>query len=482
MDDSYWYTSNLFSEQSKEEKINQWLNYSQGKTVWVENDYGSGKAIVFGGHPELNWNFAKHTWYNHSTTSFPVRILGNTVLYLSSSPVDNQSFHQSLDFSQISGSINAPTWTVENDIINVSANLTNFNKSYASSWFGDFKKIDADNSMNCSFSIKESGNFSIGFCMVDINGFAWIDTVKITAYEELNCKLENRMIDGYSNESISFSVDILKGMPPYRYEWDFGDGDISNKKTPSHQYHKPGCYKGYVRVIDSFQHSNTEEFWVNINDRFPKFNCTLSILPSILSASLETDTSLLVNCSKLGNYTYMFLFDDNETITITMNDSSTCQISHIFNNTIHDVIGLQVKNENGEMFCLVKQLVFNHIPFIDHFIPVEISTVGKSNEFRIFGVDFDGDDFFINVDYGNGYIDTNNETIDSYVRFSHDFGFYIVSYSWDEPGEYQIRAQIIDEHGFRSEWKDLFTVTIQKPTIIDILIDILEFLGMISID
>jgi hypothetical protein len=149
---------------------------------------------------------------------------------------------------------------------------------------------------------------------------------------------------------------------------------------------------------------------------------------------------------------------------------------------VGNVFALYVENEQGYSYCLIEKLVFNNIPFIDFFIPIEISTVGKPNEFQIFGVDKDGDDFYINVDYGNGYIDVNNETLLSYVRFSEHFGFNIVGYAWDEPGTYLVRAQIVDEHGFKSDWIDLFSVTIQRSTIIDIFINLIEKLGLISID
>ena len=481
MDDSYWYTSELFSEKSKVTKINHWLNYSQGKTVWVENEYGDGKVIVFGGHPELNWNFAQYTWYDHSTTSFPVRILGNTVLYLCSSQVDNLTFHHPVDFSKINGYLDSPVWSIENDIITVSAILSNFNATYTSSWFTDYKEIDADHTLNFSFSIKKSGNYFIGFCMIDIKGYAWIQTADIYVYKDVRCQSIKTIYKGYTNEPISFSVNSSEGIPPYHYEWDFGDGDFSFQSTPIHQYSSPGCFQGNIRVIDSFQNFNISKFWVDINEQVPEFSCKLSLNPSILPAAGEIEASIIVNSSKPGNYSYLFNFGNNRIISISNNNSS-CAISYIFNETLNDVIALTVENEMGDCYCLIKKLQYNNIPSINYFIPVEISTVDKMNEFRIFGIDIDGDDFYVRIDYGNGYIDTNNETIISYVRYSDSYGFYIVSYSWDQPGDYQVKAQIIDEYGFKSEWTYLFSVKIQKPTIIDIFIKFLEKLGIVSID
>jgi hypothetical protein len=482
MDDSYWYTSNAFSQQSKDQKIHRWMSNSKGKTVWVENTYGNGKAVVFGGHPELNWNFARYTWYDHPKTNFPVRVLGNTVLYLCSSLVENISFPHSVDFSKITGYLSAPRWIVEDNVISVSAALSNVNTTYACTWFTDYEDIHADNTLDCSFSINTSGNYSIGFCVININGYAWVDSVDIVVYRKLRCQSINKVYDGYTNEPISFSVYSSHGIPPYHYEWDFGDGQFSSQKTPTHLYTSPGFYKGNIRVIDSQQNSNISEFWVKVNDRFPEFTCELSIQPSILPASVESEVSLMVSCSKPGNYTYLFNFDDNETILVTNSTGSNCTISHLFSDIDNDMLTVYVENEKGDSYCLIEKLVYNHIPFIDFFIPIEISTVGKLTEFRIFGVELDGDEFYIHIDYGNGYIDTNNETIISYVRFSDIFGFYVVGYAWDEPGEYQIKAQIIDEHGFKSEWTDLFSVIIRKPTIIDVFINILEKLRIISID
>ena len=56
---------------------------------------------------------------------------------------------------------------------------------------------------------------------------------------------------GYENESIQFSGDIAGSDIGYSWYWDFGDGDISEEKSPTHKYTQPGTYTVALEVINS---------------------------------------------------------------------------------------------------------------------------------------------------------------------------------------------------------------------------------------
>jgi outer membrane protein OmpA-like peptidoglycan-associated protein len=48
-------------------------------------------------------------------------------------------------------------------------------------------------------------------------------------------------------ELVSFRAQI-EGTAPVRYEWDFGDGNVSNESSPRHRYSSPGEYTVILRV------------------------------------------------------------------------------------------------------------------------------------------------------------------------------------------------------------------------------------------
>ena len=52
------------------------------------------------------------------------------------------------------------------------------------------------------------------------------------------------------NHLIKFKATPCGGIPPYRFDWDFGDGGNSNRKSPSHLFAKNGVYPVTVIVTD----------------------------------------------------------------------------------------------------------------------------------------------------------------------------------------------------------------------------------------
>jgi PKD repeat protein len=46
---------------------------------------------------------------------------------------------------------------------------------------------------------------------------------------------------------------------PWRYEWDFGDGQKSTEQNPSHIYQKVGEYTATLTVVDQKNNKGTDE-------------------------------------------------------------------------------------------------------------------------------------------------------------------------------------------------------------------------------
>ncbi|MFC2070544.1 DUF4349 domain-containing protein [Chloroflexota bacterium] len=59
-------------------------------------------------------------------------------------------------------------------------------------------------------------------------------------------------------EKIQFTISqITGGFPPYSYEWDFGNGDISTDENPAHSYTTEGHYTVTLTVTDDEGNTNT---------------------------------------------------------------------------------------------------------------------------------------------------------------------------------------------------------------------------------
>ncbi len=46
---------------------------------------------------------------------------------------------------------------------------------------------------------------------------------------------------------------------PWKFEWDFGDGQKSTEQNPSHTYQKVGEYTATLTVVDQKSNKGTDE-------------------------------------------------------------------------------------------------------------------------------------------------------------------------------------------------------------------------------
>lgn len=97
-----------------------------------------------------------------------------------------------------------------------------------------------------------------------------VQTVSLTILTKGNCEsvVVNRVFVGgtngffagsftstpLQNNSSQFSASIIGGVPPYRYVWNFGDGEISDLSAPIHNYKWAGAYPVKLRITDAENH------------------------------------------------------------------------------------------------------------------------------------------------------------------------------------------------------------------------------------
>jgi PKD repeat protein len=73
----------------------------------------------------------------------------------------------------------------------------------------------------------------------------------------LDLKFSANKIRVVCNEDILFRAEVAGGSAPYSYEWDFGDGNSSFGKSPTHAYENIGDYNVSLKVIDDKGYTNS---------------------------------------------------------------------------------------------------------------------------------------------------------------------------------------------------------------------------------
>ena len=71
---------------------------------------------------------------------------------------------------------------------------------------------------------------------------------------------------GYVNHPVKFTGNVINGVPPYNWHWEFGDGLESNEQNPIHSYDFAGNFSLILSVEDA-EDNNVEDYsWATIVD------------------------------------------------------------------------------------------------------------------------------------------------------------------------------------------------------------------------
>lgn len=82
----------------------------------------------------------------------------------------------------------------------------------------------------------------------------------------------NGPYQGKTGIPIQFTGTIFGGIPPYKYHWDFGDGNTSTERNPSYSYKNAGNYSATFTVIDNEGNSSTDTATVSISFANPSLS------------------------------------------------------------------------------------------------------------------------------------------------------------------------------------------------------------------
>ncbi len=139
------------------------------------------------------------------------------------------------------------------------------------SWEWDFGDGNTSTSQNPAHTYLAPGNYTIKLTAGNSYGS---DTIikedYITVYPS-NVPLADFSANKTTiNESDAVTFSDQSTNTPTSWEWDFGDGNISNTQNPTHTYFSPGIYTVKLTVVNSFgSDSRTKQNYITVNSLAP---------------------------------------------------------------------------------------------------------------------------------------------------------------------------------------------------------------------
>ncbi len=218
------------------------------------------------------------------------------------------------------------------------------------------------------------------------------------------------------------------------WTWDFGDGNTSSERNPTHYYEKSGRYNVTLRVVDRGGMENITVKEIVISNLPPvaifKFQPenphSLTLIEFNASGSTDKDGSIT-------NYTW------------NMGDGTTksgVMITHKYSKPgTYEVTLTVVDDEGDESTYTATVKVDNRAPEANFVITPENPKEGEKINFTDLSSDLDGEIVEWRWDFGDGTISYNEDVVHVY----------------NKPGEYTVTLEVRDNMGAKAN----YTMTIK---------------------
>jgi len=270
---------------------------------------------------------------------------------------------------------------------------------------------------------------------------------------------------GLVGEPIQFYLDIQGGMLPYNKYWDFGDGNTSTLRYPTHVYDEVGTFAVSITVTDGNGDSMTRYANAHVYDE-------LIVDAGGPYSGYEGNTIEFSAHANGGIIPYIYSWDlDNDW---EFDDAEGITASNMWESAGTYTIALQVKDDIGNTNIDITQVTIG----IENTKPNKPSKPegginGEKNKeytYSTMSTDPQDDQVYYLWDWGD---DTDSGWLGPF-----DSGVTVeATHSWGEKGSYDIKVMAKDTGGLLSDWSDPLPISIPKNQCISSLIsDIWEII------
>ncbi|MFO0322627.1 MAG: PKD domain-containing protein [Bacteroidota bacterium] len=159
---------------------------------------------------------------------------------------------------------------------------SSFNK-LAKSYLWDFGDGKSSKSQNPNHVFKGAGKYNVCLTAVDILdcGNSICNTQVIGNIGPVCTASITFSLGGVQTNTINLALSSIIGLPPYQFQWDFGDGNKSTLPTPFHVYAQHGRYPVSLQVVDGKKDTANANY--NYVTRF-EGPCTVNYFMTSLNA------------------------------------------------------------------------------------------------------------------------------------------------------------------------------------------------------
>ncbi|NDC30732.1 MAG: PKD domain-containing protein [Bacteroidetes bacterium] len=218
--------------------------------------------------------------------------------------------------------------------------------------FGDGTPLTINNEHQLNHVYAQTGKYKV--CLIDSfcpTNTMFCDSIKVENSKEVEARFTHQ---DFGNGTFIFNnSSVASNYPIITYQWDFGDGNISNDKVVKHNYHSSGQYVVSLTVLDSG--NNFDIFYDTVNTTvtvpcYADFNFqyvnnqfefqNLSSSPDSLvgyqwyfgdASNVNTQVNPTHGYNAIGNYTVTLVMKSatcSDTIqkTISQPDTALCNI------------------------------------------------------------------------------------------------------------------------------------------------------------